>query len=100
MHRVRIDACDHMPGMAALAAPTVAHGRTDAHRDNGEAPWRKNGHENPARLLPHPTTATGAGPHEMIERVTDLVGREVLDQIEMRHLPKGMHARIGAPRAR
>ena len=40
------------------------------------------------------------GPQEMIERVAHLVGREILLQIEMRHLAQGMHAGIGAARAR
>ena len=32
----------------------------------------------------------------MVERVAHLVGREILFQIEMRHLAQGMHAGIGA----
>ena len=35
----------------------------------------------------------------MIQRVAHLVGREILDQIEMRHLAERMHAGIGAARA-
>ena len=35
----------------------------------------------------------------MIEGVAHLVGREILFQVEMRHLAHGMHAGIGAARA-
>src|SRR5665213_3010779 len=42
----------------------------------------------------------GLRPEEMIEGIAHLVGRELLLQVEMRHLALGMDSRIGAARAR
>src|ERR1019366_4992751 len=39
------------------------------------------------------------GPQKMIEGIAHLVGRDVLLQVEMRHLAQGMHAGVGTPRA-
>ena len=97
MHRLGIQRDGDMPDSAI-----VQRGRAAAIEDAVEIMPRRGGKSRMEFAVHNPCVQHHhrRGPQEMIERVAHLVGRKILLQVEMRHLAQGMHAGIGAARAR